>query len=95
MTVDKLSRIEGYPSCQNVSVNGITWFKEDSYIGTNYDWLDGIFAKASKKQTLKSKGTPDFMVVKEQSNVVVVIECKSTTDAHMNLPKPDDYRMQG
>lgn len=95
LTVDKLSRIEGYPSCQNVSVNGITWFKEDSYIGTNYDWLDGIFAKASKKQTLKSKGTPDFMVVKEQSNVVVVIECKSTTDAHMNLPKPDDYRMQG
>lgn len=78
-----------------MSVNGITWFKEDSYIGTNYDWLDGIFAKASKKQTLKSKGTPDFMVVKEQSNVVVVIECKSTTDAHMNLPKPDDYRMQG
>lgn len=95
LTADKLGRIEGYPSCQNVSVNRITWFKEDSYKGTNYDWLNGIFAKASKKQTLKSKGTPDFVVVKEQSNVIVVIECKSSTDAHMNLSSPDDYRIQG
>ena len=33
-TAGKLKDIEGYPSDQNIKVDGITWFKEDSYKGT-------------------------------------------------------------
>jgi len=53
---NKLKNTLGYPTSQNVTVSGITWFKEDSYKGTNYNWLDSVFAKATKKQTLQSKG---------------------------------------
>lgn len=31
LTADKLMNIEGYPTAQNVTVDGVTWFKEDSY----------------------------------------------------------------
>ena len=68
LVFDKLSALDGYSSSQNGKANGITWFRGDSYKGTAYDWLMEIFAKASKKQTLKDRGTPDFMVVKENSN---------------------------
>lgn len=59
---EKLKNISSYPSSQNTEVDGVTWFKEDSYKGTSYDWLSGVFATASKKQTRKSKGTPDFNI---------------------------------
>lgn len=73
---DRLKDISNYPTSQNVTVDGITWFKEDSYKGTRYDWLVGVFAKASKKQNLDGKGTPDFIVAKDNSSTIVVIECK-------------------
>ena len=92
---ETLSAIDGYPSGQNVKVNGITWFKEDSYNGTEYDWIGDVFSKASKKQTLKSKGTPDFMIVKEQSNVIVVIECKGSVDKHSSLSDVKNYKTHG
>lgn len=95
LTAGKLSAIDGYPSVQNVKVSGITWFKEDSYKGTDYDWLSDIFAKASKKQTLKSKGTPDFMIVKDLSNVIVVIECKGGVENHTNLSDIKEYKTHG
>ena len=73
----KLSSLDGYASKQNVANNGIIWFKEDSFKGTSYNWLKDVFAKASKKQNLSGRGTPDFLVVKEKSNVIVVIEWKA------------------
>ena len=33
-----------------LTVNGVTWFKEDSYKNTAYHKLYEAFAKASKKQ---------------------------------------------
>ena len=50
LTADKLKAIEDYPTAQDITVDGITWFKEDSYKGTAYDRLSAIFEKASKKQ---------------------------------------------
>lgn len=95
LTASRLSAIDGYPSGQNVKVNGVTWFKEDSYKGTDYDWLSDIFSKASKKQTLKSKGTPDFVVVKDSSNVIIVIECKGNVENHTNLSDIKEYKTHG
>jgi len=95
LTADKLSAIDGYPSSQNVKANGIIWFKEDSYKGTEYDWLSDTFAKASKKQTLKSKGTPDYIVVKQNSNVIVIIECKSSGAAHSSQADAKEYKTHG
>ena len=51
LTAGKLKDIEGYPSDQNIKVDGITWFKEDSYKGTENKWLYKVFSKATKKQT--------------------------------------------
>ncbi len=31
LTSDKLKEIEGYPTAQNVTVDGVTWYREDSY----------------------------------------------------------------
>ncbi|MCM1189656.1 MAG: SAM-dependent methyltransferase [bacterium] len=95
LVADKLSMIDGNPSSQNIKVNGITWFKEDSYKGTEYDWLSAVFSKASKKQTLKSKGTPDYIIVKEKSNVIIVIECKGNVANQTNLPDVKEYKTHG
>ena len=92
---EKLKNISSYPSSQNTEVDGVTWFKEDSYKGTSYDWLSGVFATASKKQTRKSKGTPDFMVVKKESNVIVVIECKGSSENHSSLDNIEEFAMHG
>ena len=95
LTSDILRDIIDYPSNQNITVDGITWFKEDSYKGTDYDWLSVIFEKASKKQSMENKGTPDFMVVKDNSNVIIVIECKAKTSDHSKYSYLDDYKING
>lgn len=95
LTSDILRDIIDYPSNQNIKVDGITWFKEDSYKGTDYDWLSVIFEKASKKQSMENKGTPDFMVVKDNSNVIIVIECKAKTSDHSKYSYLDDYKING
>ena len=92
LTADTLKEIVDYPSNQNIKVDGITWFKEDSYKGTDYDWLSAIFEKASKKQNMENKGTPDFMVVKDDSNIIVVIECKAKTSNQNKYSNLDDYK---
>lgn len=69
LTADALRDIIDYPSNQNIKVDGITWFKEDSYKGTDYNWLSAVFEKASKKQSMENKGTPDFIVTKDNSNI--------------------------
>ena len=95
LVANKLRSIAGYPTVQNMPVNGITWFKEDSYKGTAYDWLSSTFAKASKKQTGKGKGTPDFIIVKEKSNTIIVIECKPIVEKHTMLSDPREYKVYG
>ena len=92
---DILKELEGYPSKQDLTVDGITWHKEDSYKGTTNDWLRKTFAKASKKQTLKSKGTPDFIITKENSNIIIVIECKGDSNDHSIYEDPNDYILNG
>ncbi len=94
LVTKKLKNIAGYPSEQNIEVDNITWFKEDSYKNTRYDWLNDIFAKATKKQTLKSKGTPDYTIVKSNSEIIVVIECKADTQNH-STTNPNDYKIHG
>lgn len=91
----KLSNITGYPTQQNINIDGITWFKEDSYKGTSYDWLKDVFNKATKKQTLVSKGTPDFIVTKDGSEIIIVVECKGDKEHHSAINNLDEYKMKG
>lgn len=95
----KLSALEGYSSKQNVDSNGIIWFKQDSYKGTAYNWIKDVFAKASKKQTMLGRGTPDFVVVKEKSNVIVVVECKAeingVSSKHSMFDNVEEYKLYG
>lgn len=95
LTAEKLKNIDGYPTGQNTTVDGITWFKEDSYKGTSYDWLSDVFAKATKKQTLGGRGTPDFIITKENASIIVAIECKGSEEDHINLDSPEDYKTHG
>lgn len=95
LTADVLRKIIDYPSNQNIKVDGITWFKEDSYKGTDYNWLSAVFEKASKKQSMENKGTPDFIVTKDNSNIIVVIECKAKTSDHSKYSDLDDYKANG
>lgn len=95
LTADILSELPDYPTRQDIKVDGITWFKEDSYKGTEYNWLSDIFSKASKKQTMENKGTPDFMVVKDNSNVIIVIECKAEITEHSKYLDIEEYKLNG
>lgn len=91
LVADRLKNIEGYPTTQNTTVDDVTWFKEDSYKGTSFDWLRDIFKTASKKQTGNSKGTPDFIVTLDNSDIIIVIECKGSVDNHSIFENIKDY----
>ena len=99
IVVSKLSTFDKYSSQQNEEKNGIIWFKEDSYKGTAYNWLKDAFARATKKQTLAGRGTPDFVVVKEKSHVIVVIECKAEVNGavskHSLFENVEEYKTYG
>lgn len=95
LTADKLKLLDDYPTAQDVTVDGITWFKEDSYKGTAYDRLSQIFSKASKKQTQRSKGTPDFIVTLDDAEIIVVIECKGDVDDHSLFTDVNGYKNYG
>ena len=86
-----MKSIEGYPSNQNLKVDAITWFKEDSYKSSEYKWLCDVFSKATKKQTLRSKGTPDFTVTLDGADIIVVIECKGDVNNHSLFENVEDY----
>ena len=90
-----LKTIDDYPSAQDITSDGITWFKEDSYKDTSYGWLSKFFEKASKKQTLKSKGTPDFVVTLDKSDIIVVIECKGAVNDQSVFADVKDYKTHG
>lgn len=91
----RLASIEDYPSVQNRTIDGVTWFKEDSYKGSSYNWLVDVFAKATKKQTMKSKGVPDFMVTLDDSEIIVVIECKGCVEDHSRFSDIRKYEKYG
>ena len=94
LTVEKLKNIVDYPTAQDITVGGITWFKEDSYKCTSHDWLSSVFAKASKKQTRRSKGTPDFVITIEGCEIIVVVECKGDVSEHSmfsDIRKYEEY----
>lgn len=95
LTADKLRMIDSYPASQNITVDGITWFKEDSYKGTSYDWLTDVFAQASKKQTKRSKGRPDFIVTLDDSEIIIVIECKGDENEHSMFDNVKQYLYYG
>lgn len=95
LVADKLKDIDGYPMAQNTTVDDITWYKEDSYKGSQYDWLKDVFKKASKKQTMKSKGTPDYVVTLDNSEVIIVIECKGDVNDHSLYDDVKEYIKAG
>lgn len=95
LTAGKLKDIDGYPCDQNIKVDGITWYKEDSYKGTENHWLYEVFSKATKKQTLKTRGTPDFTITLDKADIIIVIECKGGIDNHSMFENPSDYLKYG
>ena len=95
LVADKLKEMEGYPTAQNITVDGVTWFKEDSYKGTCYDFLKDVFKKASKKQTMRSKGTPDYVITLDNADIIVIIECKGAVEDHSIFDDVHDYISNG
>lgn len=95
LVANKLKSLEGYPSQQDTNLNGIIWFKEDSYKIGKYSWLGDIFEKATKKQTGNSRGTPDYIIIKENSDIIIIIECKADKDRHSTYDKPEKYKASG
>lgn len=78
----KFNTFKGFPSEQDVTYNGITYFKENSYKDhTSGQDIAKLLNHASKKRR-GGKGTPDFVVIKKNSDVVVVIECKDDINRH-------------
>ena len=95
LVANKLKSIEDYPSQQDTILNGIGWFKEDSYKVGKYNWLGDVFEKATKKQTGDSRGTPDYVVIKENADIIIVIECKADKNKHSTYAKPEMYKVSG
>lgn len=91
----KLKTITGYPNEQDITENNITWHKEDSYKNSSHDFLSQVFQHASKNQKGDAKGTPDFIVIKEDFDCIVVIECKGDEKCHSRFENVDDYIMNG
>lgn len=95
LVANKLSEIQGYPKFQDEKINGIVWYKEDSYKNSENSKLIEIFKKASKTQSAESKGTPDFMILKDNSSCVVVIECKSDISNQSRFENVSEYVGKG
>ncbi len=83
----------GYPINQDENVNGIICYKEDSYNnGLNMDKkLAVAFLNASKRNS-GNKGTPDYIIKSDKSNLVIVIECKSNVDYHQTYDDLNKYK---
>lgn len=95
LIANKLSTMVGYSSEQDVKLNGVTWYKENSYEGSENQIIAEVFKNASKSQSATSKGTPDFIVVKENSNCIIVIECKAEDKNHGRYTNVKEYEVAG
>lgn len=91
IVANKLRGILGYPTKQDESINGVTWYKEDSYKNSTDSFLEQVFKKASKSQSGDSKGTPDYIVVDKNSECIVIIECKADIKNHSRYNEVSDY----
>ena len=83
----------GYPQNQDELVDGTIVYKEDSYSkGKNKDaYLRECFSKASKKMT-EHMGTPDFVIVNKEKDIIIVIECKENVLFHQTHDNLETYR---
>jgi hypothetical protein len=92
---NKIENFEDYPTKQDIQVNDIIYFKEDSYKNNEeYNWLTDIFRKSSKKQN-GERGTPDYVVIKKNSNTIVIIECKGNLKYHSKKENINNYEKEG
>ena len=83
----------GYPANQDEMVNGLIYFKENSYkSGVNADKeLANAFLNASKKLSGNS-GAPDYTAKDKSNDLLIVIECKSDVNKHQTYDNLDDYK---
>ena len=83
----------GYPDNQDEEKNGIVYYKEDSYkSGVNADKvLAEAFISASKRLT-GNEGAPDYTIKDKNSQLIIVIECKSNVNKHQTYDNLDDYK---
>ena len=81
----------GYPSTQDTKIDGIVWYKEDSYKGKDKK-ITAMFATASKSLTGLADGRPDFTITSDFNDLIVVIECKENVSDHQFVDNLDDYR---
>lgn len=44
---------------------------------------------------MRSKGTPDFVVTLDESDIIVVIECKGSVDDHSLFDNNEEYVEHG
>lgn len=89
LTIKRFAQV-GLPKEQDTEINGVVWFKEDSY--KKYDkYFTYAFRSSSKKLTGK-KGTPDFVVKCSDKNIVMVIECKDNIEKHQTFDNLNSYQ---
>lgn len=81
----------GYSNTQDTKVNGVIWYKEDSY--KDYDLnIVNMFKSASKSLSGGSDGRPDFTVTADNQNIIIVIECKDNVNNHQAYDNLDQYK---
>lgn len=81
----------GYPKNQDTKIDGVIWYKEDSY--TMFDsYLTNCFQNASKSLSGKNKGTPDFTITVDYDDIIIVIECKPDINYHQTYDDLNDYK---
>lgn len=80
----------GYPKNQDEKLNGVIYYKEDSYKDLN-EYLKMAFSKASKKLT-GYEGSPDYTVTTDNRNIIMVVECKKDVNKHQTYDNLNDYR---
>jgi len=89
LTSKRLKQV-GFPKNQDENVDGVIYYKEDSYKA--YDkYLTSAFSKASKKLTDK-EGTPDFVATHDNKEIIIVIECKEDVSKHQTVDNLDEYK---
>ena len=85
LTSDILRDIIDYPSNQNIKVDGITWFKEDSYKGTDYDWLLLFLKKQAKSRIWKTTALLILWLLKINLMLLLLLNVKQKLPTIENI----------
>lgn len=89
LTSKRLTQV-GYPKNQDEKIDGVVYYKEDSY--KKYDkYITNAFSKASKQLT-GAEGRPDFVCTHDDKKIIIVIECKDDVAKHQTVDNLDDYK---